>query len=132
MFDVPGSIARQDKKKGKGAFEKKKRCAWSAAQAPELPYFFFAPSTLSVFFTILPSMTTPLPSKNAMRERPSQFLNVSTTSGCCGAKFTSAISFDLSECGSSIFLPPVSLPIFQFIFAMRHAERPQRTKPIGE
>merc|ERR1719446_1984822 len=24
------------------------------------------------------------------------------------------------------------LAIFQFIFAMRHAERPQRTKPIGE
>merc|ERR1719393_117151 len=86
-------------------------------------HFFLAPSTLTTFFTILPSMTTPLPSRKAMRERPSQFLKVSTTSGCCGAKFTSAISFDLSECGSSIFLPPVSLPIFQFIFEMRHAER---------
>merc|ERR1719159_396288 len=49
-----------------------------------------------------------------MRLSPSQFLNVSTTSGC------------------SIFLPPVSLPIFQSIFEMRHAARPQRTKPIGE
>merc|ERR1711937_692595 len=105
-----------------------------ASQDPrnQCAYFFFAPSTLSTFFTILPSMTTPLPSRKAMRDRPSQFLNVSTTRGCCGAKFTSAISLDLSECGSSIFLPPVSLPIFQFILLMRHAERPQRTKPIGE
>ena len=52
-------------------------------------HFFLAPSTLSTFFTILPSMTTTLPSRKAMRERPSQFLKVSTTSGCCGAKFTS-------------------------------------------
>merc|ERR1719463_1002030 len=64
-------------------------------------YFFFALSTLSVFFTIFPSITTPLPSRKAMRERPSQFLNVSTTRGCCGAKFTSAISLDLSECSST-------------------------------
>ena len=45
---------------------------------------------------------------------------------------TSAISFDFRECGSSIFLPPVSLPIFQSTFETRHAARPQRTKPIGE
>merc|ERR1719313_471055 len=67
-----------------------------------------------------------------VRLRPSQFLNVSTTSGCCGVKVNSAISFDFSECGSSIFLPPVSLPIFQTIFEMRHADLPHRTKPIGE
>merc|ERR1711964_911506 len=43
-----------------------------------------------------------------------------------------AISLDFSECGSSIFLPPVSLPIFQTIFETRQAARPQRTNPIGE
>merc|ERR1712196_531705 len=41
----------------------------------------------------LPSMTTPLPSMMATRLSPSQFLKESTTSGCCGAKTTSAISF---------------------------------------
>merc|ERR1719305_2180149 len=75
-------------------------------------HFFLAPSTLSTFFTILPSMTTPLPSRNAMRDRPSQFLKVSTTNGCCGAKLHSAISLLFKACGSSIFSPPVSLPIF--------------------
>merc|ERR1719336_2899971 len=80
----------------------------------------------------LPSITTPLPSIKATRERPSQFLKVSQTRGCCGWKVHCAISFDLSACGSSIFLPPVSLPIFHLSFEMRHAERPQRTKPIGE
>ena len=34
--------------------------------------------------------------------------------------------------GSSIFLPPVSLPIFHFRLEMRQAARPHRTKPIGE
>merc|ERR1712113_832819 len=69
---------------------------------------------------------------NATRERPSQFLNVSQTRGCCGWKLHCAISFDFNEWGSSIFLPPVSLPIFHFNLEMRHAERPHRTKPIGE
>merc|ERR1711979_180218 len=80
----------------------------------------------------LPSMTTPFPSMNATRDKPSQFLNVSHTRGCCGWKEHSAISFDFSECGSSIFLPPVSLPIFHFNLEMRQADRPQRTNPIGE
>merc|ERR1711959_365117 len=91
----------------------------------------FLPAALSAFcpaVVILPNMTTPLPSKNAMRDRPSQFLNVSTTSGCCGTKLHSAISLLFSACGSSIFLPPVSLPIFHAIFDTRHAERPHRTK----
>merc|ERR1712050_104790 len=79
-----------------------------------------------------PSMTTPLPSMKATRERPSQFLKVSQTRGCCGWKEYSAISFDLSECGSSIFFPPVSLPIFHLSFEMRQAARPVRTKPMGE
>eukprot|EP00449_Zooxanthella_nutricula_P017997 CAMPEP_0198532964 /NCGR_PEP_ID=MMETSP1462-20131121/31891_1 /TAXON_ID=1333877 /ORGANISM="Brandtodinium nutriculum, Strain RCC3387" /LENGTH=64 /DNA_ID=CAMNT_0044262871 /DNA_START=5 /DNA_END=196 /DNA_ORIENTATION=- len=64
-------------------------------------------------------MTTPLPSMNATRDRPSQFLNVSQTSGCWGWKEHWAISLDLSECGSSIFLPPVSLPIFHLSLEMR-------------
>merc|ERR1719445_220390 len=68
----------------------------------------------------------------ATRDKPSQFLKVSHTRGCCGAKLHWAISLDLSEWGSSIFLPPVSLPIFHLSLEMRQAERPQRTKPIGE
>merc|ERR1719323_2434084 len=79
-----------------------------------------------------PSMTTPLPSMNATLERPSQFLNVSQTSGCCGWKLHCAISLDFKEWGSSILLPPVSFPIFHLSFEMRQAERPQRTKPMGE
>merc|ERR1712159_260573 len=66
----------------------------------------------------LPSITTPLPSINATRERPSQFLKESHTSGCCGWNEHSAISLDFSAWGSSIFLPPVSLPIFHFSFEM--------------
>merc|ERR1712134_171215 len=98
-------------------------------------YFFLpplSPSSLRSQEITLPNITTPLPSMKATRERPSQFLNVSQTSGCCGWKGHCAISFDLSECGSSIFLPPVSFPIFQTTFEMRQAERPQRTNPIGE
>merc|ERR1719356_2191775 len=68
----------------------------------------------------------------ATRDKPSQFLNVSHTSGCCGWKLHCAISLDFKECGSSIFLPPVSLPIFHLSLEMRQADRPQRTKPIGE
>merc|ERR1740121_2826984 len=80
----------------------------------------------------LPNMTTPFPSMNATRDKPSQFLKVSHTKGCGGAKLHWAISLDFNECGSSIFLPPVSLPIFHLSFEIRHADRPQRTKPIGE
>merc|ERR1719198_588743 len=98
-------------------------------------HFFLPPLSPSSFLSqemTLPSITTPLPSMKATRERPSQFLKVSATSGCCGWKEHWAISLDLSECGSSIFLPPVSLPIFHFSAEMRQAARPQRTKPIGE
>merc|ERR1712056_117006 len=87
---------------------------------------FFLPPPLSAssFFSqemTLPSVTTPLPSMNATRDKPSQFLNVSHTSGCCGWKEHSAISFDFKECGSSIFFPPVSFPIFQLNLLMRQA-----------
>ena len=69
-----------------------------------------AAQALCVTLVTLPSITAVLPSRKAMRERPSQFLNESTTSGCVGLNTICAISFDLSECGSSSFLPPVSLP----------------------
>merc|ERR1719236_426385 len=98
-------------------------------------HFFFPPAAASSFrshVTTFPSITTPLPSIKATRESPSQFLKVSQTSGCCGWKEHWAISFDFSACGSSIFLPPVSLPIFHLSAEMRQAERPQRTNPIGE
>merc|ERR1711982_277059 len=85
----------------------------------------FASAALCSHEMTLPSMTTPLPSMNATRERPSQFLKVSHTSGCCGSKEHSAISLDFKECGSSIFLPPVSLPIFHFNLEIRHADLPQ-------
>merc|ERR1739845_328124 len=103
--------------------------------AVALAYFFLPPPAASSFLSqemTLPNMTTPLPSMKATRDKPSQFLKVSQTSGCCGWNEHSAISLDFSECGSSIFFPPVSLPIFHFSAEMRHAERPQRTKPIGE
>ena len=45
---------------------------------------------------------------------------------------TSAISLDFKAWGSSAFLPPVSLPIFQLSLETLQAERPQRTKPMGE
>merc|ERR1719261_1890873 len=98
-------------------------------------YFFLPPPEASSFFTqstTFPSITTPLPSMKATRERPSQFLKLSHTKGCCGVNQHSAISLLFKLCGSSIFLPPVSLPIFQATFEMRHAERPHRTNPIGE
>merc|ERR1712154_732394 len=98
-------------------------------------HFFFPPAAASSFFSheiTLPNITTPLPSMKATRERPSQFLKVSHTKGCCGWKLHSAISLDFNECGSSIFFPPVSLPIFQLSLEMRQADRPQRTKPMGE
>merc|ERR1712164_166590 len=101
----------------------------------ESDHFFFPPPAASSLCSqemTLPSMTTPFPSMKATRERPSQFLKLSQKSGCWGMKLHSAISLDLSECGSSIFLPPVSFPIFQEIFEIRHAERPHRTKPMGE
>merc|ERR1712151_615982 len=98
---------------------------------------FFLPPPLSAssFFSqeiTLPSMTTPFPSIKATRDKPSQFLNVSHTNGCCGWNEHSAISLDFNEWGSSIFFPPVSFPIFHTSFEMRQADRPQRTKPIGE
>merc|ERR1712146_420057 len=89
------------------------------------------PSSLRSQVTTLPSITTPLPSMKATRERPSQFLKVSHTNGCCGWKEHCAISLDLSACGSSIFFPPVSFPIFHLSFEIRQAERPQRTNPMG-
>merc|ERR1719221_32511 len=98
-------------------------------------HFFLPPaaaSSLRSHEMTLPSITTPFPSMKATRDRPSQFLNVSHTSGCCGWKLHCAISLDFSECGSSIFFPPVSLPIFHDSFEIRQAERPQRTKPMGE
>merc|ERR1712147_103242 len=104
----------------------------NAAKSSAVHFFLPAASSFLSHEMTLPSMTTPLPSMNATRERPSQFLNVSHTSGCCGWKLHCAISFDLSECGSSIFLPPVSLPIFHFNLLILHADRPQRTNPMGE
>merc|ERR1711920_886853 len=68
-------------------------------------YFFLPPPAASSFRsheTTLPSITTPLPSMKATRDKPSQFLNVSQTSGCCGWKLHCAISLDFNECGSSI------------------------------
>merc|ERR1712217_441788 len=101
----------------------------------KLIHFFLPPaepSSLRSQLVTLPNITTPLPSMNATRDRPSQFLKVSQTNGCCGWKEHSAISFDFKECGSSIFFPPVSLPIFQTSLEIRQADRPQRTKPMGE
>merc|ERR1719362_1296648 len=99
-------------------------------------HFFLPPAAVFSSFlsqeTTLPSITTPFPSMKATRDKPSQFLNESHTSGCCGWKLACAISFDLRACGSSIFFPPVSLPIFHLSFEMRQADRPHRTKPIGE
>mmetsp|Transcript_29236 Transcript_29236/g.40766 ORF Transcript_29236/g.40766 Transcript_29236/m.40766 type:complete len:248 (-) Transcript_29236:125-868(-) len=83
-------------------------------------------------FTTFPSITTPFPSKKAIRARPSHDLNGSATNPKTGSKTTSAISPCLSILGSSTFLPPVSFPIFQLIFFSLHALRPQRTKPMGE
>merc|ERR1711862_304815 len=67
-------------------------------------YFFLPPPlSLSSFFSheiTFPSITTPLPSMNATRDKPSQFLKESATRGCCGWKEASAISFDFREWGS--------------------------------
>merc|ERR1711948_60066 len=101
----------------------------------EAAHFFLPPLSASVFLSqdmTLPNITTPLPSMKATRDKPSQFLKVSQTSGCCGWKLHCAISLDFNECGSSIFLPPVSFPIFHFNLEIRQAERPHRTNPIGE
>merc|ERR1712025_1035389 len=102
----------------------------------QCPHFFLPPAlspaaACSQEMTF-PSITTPLPSMKATRESPSQFLKVSATRGCWGWKEHSAISLDFRECGSSSFLPPVSLPIFHFRALIRQAARPQRTKPMGE
>jgi len=45
----------------------------------------------------LPNMTHPLPSMKATRERPSQFLKLSHTSGCCSWKLHWTVSLDLRE-----------------------------------
>merc|ERR1712217_329084 len=98
-------------------------------------FFLPPPLSLSSFFSheiTFPNRTTPLPSIKATRDKPSQFLKESHTRGCWGWNEASAISFDFNACGSSIFLPPVSLPIFHLSLEIRHAERPQRTNPIGE
>merc|ERR1719335_1739010 len=109
---------------------------WGQCLRMPASHFFLPPapppSTLRSQVTTLPSITTPFPSMKATRDSPSQFLKVSHTRGCCGWKEHWAISFDFNECGSSIFLPPVSLPIFHLSLEIRHAERPHRTKPIGE
>merc|ERR1719198_341890 len=96
---------------------------------PYKPAHFFLPPLSP---SSLRSQEMTLPCMKATRERPSQFLKVSATNGCCGWKAHCAISLDFRECGSSIFLPPVSLPIFHFSAEIRQAARPQRTKPIGE
>merc|ERR1711953_644946 len=96
-----------------------------AAHERSDPHFFLPPlSSLRSQEITLPSMTTPLPSMKATRDSPSQFLNVSQTSGCWGWKLHCAISLDFREWGSSIFLPPVSFPIFHLSLEMRQAERP--------
>merc|ERR1712045_883259 len=98
-------------------------------------YFFLHPAAASSFRSqeiTFPSIATPLPSMKATRERPSQFLKVSHTSGCWGTKLHCDISLDFKECGSSIFFPPVSFPIFHLSLEMRHADLPHLTKPIGE
>merc|ERR1719254_115922 len=51
------------------------------------------PSSLRSHEMTLPSITTPLPSMNATRESPSQFLKVSQTNGCCGWKLHCATLF---------------------------------------
>merc|ERR1719408_726486 len=115
--------------------QRKMKCAIHCYTCRSKTYFFFPPPAASFFCshdTTLPSMTTPFPSINATRESPSQFLKVSHTSGCWGWKLHSAISFDFNAWGSSIFLPPVSLPIFHLRAEIRQADRPQRTKPMGE
>merc|ERR1719265_2279289 len=101
----------------------------------EIYFFLPPPLSFSSFFSheiTFPSITTPLPSMKATRDRPSQFLKESHTRGCWGWKKHSAISFDFNEWGSSIFFPPVSLPIFHASLEIRQAERPHRTKPMGE
>merc|ERR1712151_1477154 len=50
-------------------------------------HFFLPPpaaSSLRSHEMTLPNITTPFPSMNATRDKPSQFLNVSHTKGCCG------------------------------------------------
>merc|ERR1712190_37941 len=86
---------------------------WPGRRVPGAPHFFLPPAAASALcsqVTILPNITTPLPSMKATRERPSQFLNVSHTNGCWGWNAHSAISLGFKEWGSSIFLPPVSFP----------------------
>mmetsp|Transcript_73708 Transcript_73708/g.208753 ORF Transcript_73708/g.208753 Transcript_73708/m.208753 type:complete len:818 (-) Transcript_73708:188-2641(-) len=63
---------------------------------------------------------------------PSQASPPSSSAGpWCPSAFPSG-SWGRRETLPEIFLPPVSLPIFQISFEIRHADRPHRTKPIGE
>merc|ERR1719488_411497 len=76
-------------------------------------HFFLPPAAPSSFRShemTLPSITTPLPSMKATRDRPSQFLKVSHTRGCCGAKLHWAISLDFNACGSSSSCHPSPCP----------------------
>jgi len=73
---------------------------WESPETRYVPrshHFFFEASSLRSHEMTFPSITTPLPSMKATRERPSQFLNVSHTSGCWGWKLHSAISLDFNE-----------------------------------
>ena len=98
-------------------------------------YFFLAampPSSRGTVAITLPSIMTVLQSRKAIRERPSQFLKLSHTSGVMGSNWAWATSLALRWGGASALAPPVSLPIFQSMTDMRHAALPQRTKPMGE
>merc|ERR1711879_361224 len=100
------------------------RCTRIATHAahvspPHEPYTSFSQETT------LPNITMPLWSRNATRAKPSQFFQVSHTSGCWGWKLHSANSLDFSSSGFSILWKLVSLPIFHFSFEIRHAEWPQ-------
>mmetsp|Transcript_14579 Transcript_14579/g.29173 ORF Transcript_14579/g.29173 Transcript_14579/m.29173 type:complete len:214 (+) Transcript_14579:225-866(+) len=101
-------------------------------QTAALTYFFLPASSRGTVAMTLPNIITVFPSKKAMRERPSQFLKVSHTSGVIGSNCACATSFAFKWGGPSSFCPPVSLPIFQSITVILHAARPHRTKPMGE
>merc|ERR1711966_116973 len=107
--------------RNKGGSQTREQTKKHKTRSSTMDPHFFLPPAFSVgadcsAVVTFPNITTPLPSMKATRERPSQCLKVSHTRGCWGSKLHSAISFDLRECGSSIFLPPVSLPIFQESF----------------
>jgi len=96
----------------------------------------FLSTSLPFTFTLTRDHLPPLPSINATRDKPSQFLNVSHTNGCCSWKLHCAISLDFKECGSSIFFPPVSFPIFHFspnpLCSARHSLQDLRNLRAGD